>query len=91
MRPPTVWKVPLVITDQQKVKLPSVCEPLSVGMQYGQPCLWARVEPDAPPRDVVIRIAGTGHPLPLEPLRFIGTLITEGGSLVWHVFQELGR
>lgn len=41
--------------------------------------------PPDPPRRA--RVFGTGHDLTPETGRHLGTGITAGGSLVWHVFE----
>jgi hypothetical protein len=86
----TVWKYQLKITDVQTIWLPVGATILSVGMQYGSPTMWALVDPTRANSKREIRIAGTGHVVPQsDASRFIGTLITEGGALVWHVFEYL--
>jgi hypothetical protein len=36
------------------------------------------------------RVFGTGHPLPDEPMRHVGTTVAAGGALVWHCFERVG-
>jgi hypothetical protein len=88
-----VWKFPLLITDHQSIPMPACAVPLSVGMQFGAPQVWAQVDTTkgASQEPVHIRIAGTGHPMGSAGVvgrRFLGTLITDEGRLVWHVFHE---
>jgi hypothetical protein len=83
----TIWKFPLEVTDFQHIKVPKGYRILTVRVQYDRPTLWAMVDPnetDVGP--VEIRIFGTGHPMPDDPGRYIGTFQMSGGSLVFHVF-----
>ena len=60
---------------------------LAIYEQHGTLCLWALVEPDAAQEIRRIQIVGTG--LIYEGGGdYIGTAFTQGGSLVWHVFDE---
>lgn len=83
----TIWKYPLEITDEQSVMLPEGSDILSAQVQGGTLCLWVKVNPKAPLSRRTIRIFGTGHPVPDEPLVFIDTVQMAGGALVWHVFE----
>ncbi|KKK90993.1 hypothetical protein LCGC14_2717450 [marine sediment metagenome] len=84
-----IWKVPLEITDEQKIALPKGARILSVQAQADVLCLWALIDPDATPRDFTIRIFGTGHPADdAVGLEFIGTTQMLDSALVWHVFKE---
>lgn len=81
-----VWKFTLAIEGEQDVVMPEGAELLHVAEQYGKLALWARVIPTGQ-REVArtILIRGTGHPVWTQP--HIGTVITAGGELVWHVFD----
>jgi hypothetical protein len=90
-----IWKVSLAITDRQTVTMPkdanilSVQEQGSAGLQ-----LWAIVDPDGAKEHRVIEIVGTGNPMQdvtkegLARLH-LATVQTNGGLLVWHVFELL--
>ena len=60
---------------------------LAVHEQYGTLCLWTLVESDAAQDTRRIRIVSTGHTYEGGG-DYIGTAFTQGGSLVWHVFDE---
>lgn len=90
----TVWKFPLYIDDVQDVEMPEGAEVLSVqewpGAELGAPLvMYALVDDDAFKVRRRFRIVGTGNPaddlLPLD--RFLGSVITAGGALVWHVWE----
>lgn len=88
----SIWKFPLRLTDVQDVEVPAGAETLHVDEQHGNLCLWALVNPhpEVPKRKLTILIVGTGHPAP-SPLsvdKYVGTVLTSGGDLVWHVFTR---
>jgi hypothetical protein len=94
----SVYKYPIPITDNVTIDLPVGAEILSVGVQkgvnvHGYPeavCLWALVTPASPVERRRFRVVGTGHPISSnENLKFIGTVMLEGGALVFHVFEWL--
>ncbi len=98
------WKYKLEITDEQSVMLPNGAQVLSVAVLYNELFLYALGEPSERPEDTcVVRIYGTGHPveggvpdpftrLPESERRtFLGTCVTHGGQLVWHVFYTMQR
>ena len=84
----TIWKFPLETTDYQTVQIPQGGEILCAQMQAETLCLWALVDPKVPLKNRHIRIFGTGHPVTGEHLDYIGTYQINGGSLVFHVFEE---
>ena len=59
--------------------------------QRGTLCLWAIVDPDMPEGELEIAIKGTGHQcdnITDGSWRYLSTVVTDGGSLVWHVFYR---
>lgn len=83
----TVWKYPLEVTDRQTIEMPRTSKILHVGVQHGIACLWVEVTPDTLQAERTILIAGTGHPLPDESKRYIGTFQLAGGTLVFHAYE----
>lgn len=94
----TVYKYTIPITDHVTIDLPVGAQVLSVGVQKGvnvqgypeAMCLWALVRPKGPTEKRRFRIFGTGHPIKPGDLlfsRFLGTVMLEGGALVFHVFE----
>ena len=83
----SIWKYPLKVVDEQTLDVPEGAEVMTVQVQNGTPCLWARVDPAAPkiPRKIITR--GTGHPVPETIWRYIGTYQIKDGALVFHVFD----
>lgn len=81
-----IWKYELRIADEQILEMPEGAELLHVAEQHGTLNLWARVIPTG--QDIerrVILIRGTGTPIWSQ--RHIGSVLTAGGDLVWHVFD----
>lgn len=84
----TIWKFELRLTDDQAVEMPAGAELLTVQLQGDTPCLWAVVDPYAPPGRRRIYIRGTGHSLRLtDDTRYLGTVQLHGGILVLHYFD----
>jgi hypothetical protein len=82
----TIWKFVLPIKDFVRVDMPEGARILSAQEQHDEICVWAAVNPRARLIPHGFAIRGTGHPLGVVG-RFIGTIQTHGGSLVWHVFE----
>lgn len=88
----SIYKYPLKVCGGQEITLPVGAKILSVQMQNETPCIWALVNTDARIPKVeqkLIRMIGTGHNIQ-DPfiLEYIGTIQTDGGQFVWHVFIE---
>ena len=80
----TIWKWGLAPVSEVLVPVGSVI--LDVQLQHSSPVLWALVDTDAPTETRRFRCYGTGHKMPDDPGRYIGTFQVEG--LVFHVFEE---
>lgn len=85
-----IYKYELVITDRQVISIPEGSSILTVQMQNGRPCMWVLVEVDREPVDRIITCYGTGNPIKSHPGAYIGTVQSNGGSLVWHFFNVMG-
>jgi hypothetical protein len=83
----TIWK--FLLLPDGKCRLPQGAQTLSVHEQWGEVCLWALVDPAAPLEDRQMLIYGTGHNIlvPTENLKYLGTVLLDAGSLVFHVFE----
>ena len=84
-----VGKFVVDISDIITVKLPSSAQPLHFAEQHGVLCLWALIDLDQKEkRRFEFRMAGTGHPIePTMSMRYMNTILMQGGSLVFHFFQ----
>lgn len=84
-----VFKYPLEVTEHQKVRFVGFVDVLSVAVQKQQLVLYAIVNPDDKRQsEAEIEIRGTGHDLgqDMAGYRFLGSHMTFGGGLVWHVW-----
>ena len=83
-----IFKYPLEITDVQVIALPKGAVVLSVGLQFDRLCIWALVDDGVAKEDRIFYVVGTGHPMPVESMTFLGTVQMAGGMLIWHVFIQ---
>lgn len=84
----TIWKYPLRIQDVQDIEMPEGAQILSLQTQGGVPMLWVKVVETAKLEARRLFIFGTGHPIVDDGLGFIGTVQTNNGALVWHIFEQ---
>lgn len=88
----TIWKYGIDITNELYITMPYDTRILSVHLQYGKPCIWAIIYDDKEIKMVSrkFRWFGTGHPIPEgEKLIYIGTVLMQNDSLVFHLFEVL--
>lgn len=86
----TIFKYPLIITDEQILELPLFSQILSVKFQRGELFLWAKVNTDSQSVKTKIFIYGTGNPIRSKSkMKFVDTVMHFEDSLVWHVFKEI--
>jgi len=85
-----IWKFTLELTEEQDIDMPLGSSILSVGLQFERIQLWVMVD-DATvvKKRRKIAIVGTGHKMDFRTYagKFIGTVVTDSGTLVWHVFD----
>lgn len=86
-----IFKYVLEITGSQVMDLPEGSKILSAMAQRDEVVLYALVDDDVQTTcGHMIRIVGTGHPFPdCHEHYYLGTVMTHGGSLVWHVFEHI--
>jgi hypothetical protein len=82
----TIWKFPLT-PDTETIKAPEGAEFLHVGIieRTGEPCLWVRVNPEAPETTYMVDLVPTGGDVDPDFV-YVGTFMVEGGLFVFHVF-----
>ena len=83
----TIWKFKLAT----EIEMPQGAKVLSVHTQNGESCLWVLLDPDPdmPKETRRFLIFGTGHPINRRELGFfIGTILVERDTLVFHVFEH---
>ena len=81
-----IYKYELACTDIQLLHLPADAEILSIQLQNGNICAWAKLNPAKPKVSRKIIMAGTGGPVSDAPMRHIATV--QAGVMVWHFFEE---
>ncbi len=68
-------------------KMPGNAKIISTGIQEGEVFYWAEVDTDQP---IVTRLVGatpTGGKIP-EGAVHVGTILTDFGKLVWHIYDR---
>lgn len=75
-----------ILTGNGVVKLPGDSDFLHVAYKDNTLCVWTLIDTDKPVHAYTFKFYGTGWTLPDEPGRYIGTVVTTDGSVVWHVF-----
>jgi hypothetical protein len=83
-----IWKFPLGNGMAQDIAMPMHAEILTVQVQDGHVCLWAKVNPENVLRPKRIHVVGTGNPMPDGALCYLGTV--QQNIFVWHIFFEAG-
>jgi len=87
-----IWKFPVELNsvlDQAMeftIDMPDGATLLHVGVQNGQACLWAEINPDAPKKPYLFYSVGTGHGSVPEDGAYLGTAILPTG-FVFHVYK----
>jgi len=86
-----VWKYPIPKQREFVVSMPTGAQGLCVQVQLDSPCLWALVDTGAPLEERRFLLAGTGEDILVAPglLRYIGTFQLRGGTLMFHLFEQL--
>lgn len=88
-----VFRYRLDLAEAPTLDLPAGAEVVSVAPPRDLSSsldLWAVVDPDRATVKRHFRIAGTGHPLPDDAARFLGTVPMSQGSVIFHVFEAGG-
>ena len=74
-----------------EVFMPVEARVLSAHAQGDDIYVWALVNLEAPVKQQrLFNVYGTGNPIQSDPGIFIGTVMLDGGSLVFHVFERVG-
>lgn len=88
----TIYKYQLPAADDAGVEMQAGAEILHIGVQGDIPMIWALVDSEARMEVRKFVTYGTGHEVDCDPsgLKFIGTWMMAGGSLVFHTFEKIG-
>jgi hypothetical protein len=52
------------------------------------PAVWAEVDPETPPQRRRFLTFGTGHPIAVGGLHYVGSYQLAGGAFVGHVYEQ---
>ena len=83
----TIWKWPLFPETETVINIPPDAQVLTIKLQDGLPHIWILMEPEAPTVRRTFCVYGTGHPMPDNPGKYIGTVLMNSDRLVFHVFE----
>lgn len=85
-----IYKYPLEVKEINEIEFPGPAEILSLHVQHNVPTMWVAVDTGGPSALRRFRIFGTGE-LMDDPDKYlyVGTVLTEDGDFVWHVFEEI--
>jgi hypothetical protein len=91
-----IWKFPIQRMErEQKIEVPKGSKILTMQLQHNEPCVWVMVDPDVKEKEALkIMTFATGNRIDKERpafLIYIGTYQLYGGSLVFHVFEDLEK
>ena len=86
-----IFKFELETTDFQEVNMHLGAEILYMATQHEKPCIWALVNPKAPLIKRTFEIFGTGHTIPDEYRKYIGSYQLNNGQLVFHCFESFDK
>ncbi len=88
-----IHKYPLkVANNSQLLEIPDGAEILCAKDQYGQICIWAFVDPEAPKVFIEILKFGTGEPISdPQKLSYIDTVASKISDFefVWHIYRRM--
>lgn len=87
----TVWKYELAIDDYIDVEIPKGAEILTFQIQSDKPCIWCLVDPNVEKETRRFRLAGTGHDIKEDNLKYIGSCQVHEGVLIFHLFEILDK
>lgn len=88
LKPMVIYKYHLELVPRQEIALPIYAHLLSIQLQRDTVCLWAAVHPSNETQPLRIILVGTGHEIPVDAERYLGTVQQDG--CVWHFFSERG-
>ena len=82
-----IWKYALPMSDVAIVDMPCGAEVLCVQMQRGEPYLWCKCSIHTKKEARTFFVVGTGHPMPCDAGRYVGTFQFHESVLVFPVFE----
>ena len=87
----TIYKYPLLITDEQEIEIPFGSKILTAKFQQGSLFIWAEVDTEKMVVKKKIFLFGTGHEITqkVHEIKYISTVFMLNQSIVWHIFEYL--
>jgi len=87
----TIWKYDIIVNDLIHLQMPEDAEILCIQVQNGNPCIWAKVNPENKMEKRSFLMFGTGHRItnPEIEKKYIGTF--QLGSFVGHLFELIQK
>jgi hypothetical protein len=88
----TIYKYELTPTGRsERMVMPGGSKILAIGNQDERFMLWVEVDTECERESHYFTIYGTGHELPDNPGRYIGTAQFANGSLVLHAYETVDQ
>jgi hypothetical protein len=82
---PTIFKYQLAITDKQVIDIHGKATQFTVGLDpFDDLCVWAVVDKSKTPTPHTFFIVGTGHLMPKEAKKWLGTVRQR--QFMWHIW-----
>ena len=85
-----IWKYALHLMERQFIDLPAGIQPLHLGTQGNQICLWAKIDPTQPHGRVEIRCFMDSDDIHDGNLEHIGTVVLPNQD-AYHYFWKKGE
>lgn len=86
----TIFKYPLEVKHEQKIKMPYKSQALCVQVIGNIPTIYAIVNKHCEEVDRTFVTIATGEEFPdNDNLKYIGTYQLIGGELIFHVFEQI--
>lgn len=81
---------PLEVASVAEIDVPAGAKVVAFSAQNGQNLyLWAEVDPQQDTEPLLYCVVGTGHALPLGPLKHAGSWVSD--EYVWHLYIGASR
>ncbi len=87
-----IWKFPINVTKVTAIEIPEAAQIRLAALDpaSGAPAIWVELNPEAPRRERLFRVYGTGHPIDGDggyPYDIhVGSVIDR--TFVWHIFEQ---
>jgi len=84
-----IYKYPIKAPGTTELNVVGAMRILTAQDQRGEPMIWVIADPEDPTEiKYTITAYGTGQDMPRGLGRYVSTIQTNGGSLVWHIFKK---